>query len=198
LRLSHLITDLLDLSRIESGRMEMRMAPTSIVEVVATRIDDIRPQADEKQISITLEAADGVPDVVADGERVGQVVTNLLSNAVKFTPQGGSVRARIRLEGSLLSVQVVDTGMGIPPEERSLIFDKFHQVSSVHTRQQGGTGLGLAIAKSIVEAHGGRIWVDDGTGQGSDFRFVLPLVETKGAVLTPAWQTVTRGKPVGD
>lgn len=186
LRLSHLITDLLDLSRIESGRMEMRMAPTSIVEVVATRIDDIRPQADEKQIVVTLEAADDVPDVVADGERVGQVVTNLLSNAVKFTPQGGSVRARIRLEGSLLSVQVIDTGTGIPPEERSLIFDKFHQVSSVHTRQQGGTGLGLAIAKSIVEAHGGRIWVDDGTGEGSDFRFVLPLVETKGAVLTPA------------
>lgn len=186
LRLSHLITDLLDLSRIESGRMEMRMAPTSIVEVVATRIDDMRTQADDKEITITLEADDNLPDVVADGERVGQVVTNLLSNAVKFTPQGGSVRARIRREGSLLSVQVIDTGTGIPLDERSKIFDKFHQVSSVHTRQQGGTGLGLAIAKSIVEAHGGRIWVDDGVGSGSDFRFVLPLVETKGAVLTHA------------
>jgi len=186
LRLSHLITDLLDLSRIESGRMEMRMAPTSIVEVAATRMDDIRTQADDKEITLSLEAADDVPDAVADGERIGQVVTNLLSNAVKFTPQGGSVRVRIRQEGAQLSIQVIDTGTGIPPEERSKIFDKFHQVSNVHTRQQGGTGLGLAIAKSIVDAHGGRIWVDDGAGPGSDFRFVLPLVETTGAVLTHA------------
>ena len=186
LRLSHLISDLLDLSRIESGRMEMRMAPTSIVEVAATRMDDIRTQADDKDITLTLEAADDVPDAVADGERIGQVVTNLLSNAVKFTPTGGRVRVRIRQEGTLLSVQVIDTGTGIPADERSKIFDKFHQVSNVHTRQQGGTGLGLAIAKSIVDAHGGRIWVDDGVGLGSDFRFVLPLVETKGAVLTPA------------
>ncbi len=186
LRLSHLISDLLDLSRIESGRMEMRMAPTSIVEVAATRMDDIRTQADDKDITLSLEAADDVPDAVADGERIGQVVTNLLSNAVKFTPQGGSVRVRIGQEGEQLSIQVIDTGTGIPPEERSLIFDKFHQVSNVHTRQQGGTGLGLAIAKSIVEAHGGRIWVDDGAGSGSDFRFVLPLADTKGAVLTHA------------
>ena len=81
-------------------------------------------------------------------------------------------------------MQVIDTGVGIPPDERARIFEKFHQVSSVHTRQQGGTGLGLAIARSIVEAHGGRIWVDDGAGSGSDFRFVLPIVETKGAALT--------------
>ncbi|MBT5535513.1 HAMP domain-containing protein, partial [Candidatus Poribacteria bacterium] len=175
LRLSHLISDLLDLSRIESGRMEMRMAPTSIVDVAATRIEDIRTQADDKEIRLTLEAGDDVPDAVADGERIGQVLTNLLSNAVKFTPHGGSVQTRIRREGSLLSVQVVDTGVGIPPEERTRIFEKFHQVSNVHTRQQGGTGLGLAIARSIVDAHGGRIWVDDGSGSGSDFRFVLPL-----------------------
>ena len=184
LRLSHLISDLLDLSRIESGRMEMRMAPTSIVDVAGTRIEDIRTQADDKEIRLTLEAEDDVPDAVADGERIGQVLTNLLSNAVKFTPNGGSVQTRIRREGSLLSVQVIDTGVGIPPDERARIFEKFHQVSSVHTRQQGGTGLGLAIARSIVEAHGGRIWVDDGAGSGSDFRFVLPIVETKGAALT--------------
>ncbi|GIX06812.1 MAG: hypothetical protein KatS3mg115_1215 [Candidatus Poribacteria bacterium] len=178
LRLSHLIGDLLDLSRIESGRIEMRMEPVSLVEVAQTRLEEIRPQADEKRITLSLEAEPDVPPVRGDADRLGQVITNLLSNAIKFTPpETGHVRVRIRREGNLVSVQVIDNGPGIPPEEQSKIFDKFHQVSSVHTRQQGGSGLGLAIAKSIVEAHGGRIWVDSEVGKGSDFRFVIPVAE---------------------
>ncbi|MDA1193260.1 MAG: ATP-binding protein [Candidatus Poribacteria bacterium] len=177
LRLSHLIGDLLDLSRIESGRIEMRFSSINLVEVTQHRIEEIRPPADEKNISISLEAEPGLPRARADAERIGQVITNFLGNAVKFTPENGQVRVRLRREGNLLSVQVIDNGPGIPIDEQQKIFDKFHQVSNVTTRQQGGTGLGLAIAKSIVEAHGGRIWVDSEIGKGSDFRFVVPIAE---------------------
>lgn len=178
LRLSHLIADLLDLSRIESGRLELRMEPISIRELAWNRLEDFRSQAEEKNIEISFEAPEDLPPVRGDAERIGQVLTNLLSNALKFTPSGGKVRVRLRREGNLLSVQVIDTGMGIPPEERHKIFDKFHQVRNIQARQHGGTGLGLAIAKSIVEAHGGHIWVDSELGKGSDFRFVLPIVRT--------------------
>jgi PAS domain S-box-containing protein len=175
LRLAHLIGDLLDLSRIESGHLEMHMEPVSLEAIALQRLEEIRPQADEKGIRLDFDTPAGLPQAMADGERIGQVVTNLLSNAVKFTPEGGVVRVRLRREGNLLSVQVLDTGPGIPRDEQQKVFDKFHQVSSVHTRQQGGSGLGLAIAKSIVEAHGGHIWVDSELDRGTDFRFVLPV-----------------------
>ncbi|MBM3216145.1 HAMP domain-containing protein [Candidatus Poribacteria bacterium] len=177
LRLSNLIGDLLDLSRIESGRLEVRLEPMSVVDVARQRLDDIRQLSDGRGIELAFECEEGVPDVLGDAERIGQVLTNLLTNAVKFTPEGGQVRVRIRREGNLVSIQVIDNGQGIPSEERQKIFDKFHQVSSVHTRHQGGTGLGLAIAKSIVEAHEGHIWVDSELGKGSDFRFVLPVAD---------------------
>lgn len=178
LRLSHLIADLLDLSRIESGRLELRMEPISVREIAWSRLEDFRSPAEEKNIELSFEAPEDLPPVRGDAERIGQVLTNLLSNAIKFTPPGGKVRVRLRREGNLLSVQVIDTGTGIPPEERHKIFDKFHQVRNIQTRQHGGTGLGLAIAKSIVEAHGGHIWVDSELGKGSDFRFVLPIART--------------------
>lgn len=193
LRLSHLIGDLLDLSRIESGRLEIRSEPISVREIASSRLEDCRPQADEKGIELAFESADDVPNALGDSERIGQVITNLLSNAIKFTPVNGQVRVRLRREGNLVSVQVIDSGSGIPVEERHKIFDKFHQVSSVHTRQQGGTGLGLAIAKSIVEAHGGHIWVDSELGKGSDFRFVLPIAEGERTLGT--MRSITDGRP---
>jgi PAS domain S-box-containing protein len=193
LRLSHLIGDLLDLSRIESGRLEIRMEPISVREIALSRLEDFRPQADEKGIELSFEASDDVPNAFGDAERIGQVITNLLSNAMKFTPVNGKVRVRLRREGNLVSVQVIDNGAGIPLEERHKIFDKFHQVSSVHTRQQGGTGLGLAIAKSIVEAHGGHIWVDSELGKGSDFRFVLPIAEGERTLGT--MRSITERRP---
>jgi len=177
LRLSHLIGDLLDLSRIESGRIEMRLEPMLLPEIAQMRIEEIRPEADQRNVRLALAVEDGLPPAMGDSERVGQVVTNLLSNAVKFTPPDGQVRVRLRREGNLVSVQVIDTGPGIPPEEQEKIFDRFHQVGTARNRPQGGTGLGLAIAKSIVDAHGGHLWVDSEVGKGSDFRFVLPIAE---------------------
>ena len=176
-RLAALINDLLDISRIESGRIQMDQAPISLLESVTQRIEEIRPQADEKSIQLVLTAPESVPQILGDEARIGQVFTNLIGNAIKFTPNNGEVNVKVEADGNLLHVEVIDTGPGIPPEERQKIFDKFYQLSDISTRQQGGSGLGLSISKSIVEAHGGKLWIDDGNqGKGSNFQFVLPLV----------------------
>ena len=176
-RLAALINDLLDISRIESGRIQMDQASISLLEIVTQRIEEIRPQADEKSIQLALTAPESVPNIFGDEARMGQVFTNLIGNAIKFTPNNGEVSVKVEADGNLLHVEVIDTGPGIPPEERQKIFDKFYQLSDISTRQQGGSGLGLSISKSIVEAHGGKLWIDDGNqGKGSNFQFVLPLV----------------------
>ena len=176
-RLAALINDLLDISRIESGRIQMDQAPISLLEIVTQRIEEIRPQADEKSIRLALTAPESAPNILGDEARMGQVFTNLVGNAIKFTPDNGEVNVKVEADGNLLHVEVIDTGPGIPPEERQKIFDKFYQLSDISTRQQGGSGLGLSISKSIVEAHGGKLWIDDGNqGKGSNFQFVLPLV----------------------
>ena len=177
-RLAALINDLLDISRIESGRIQMDQTPISVLEIVTHRIEEIRPQADEKSIQLALTAPESLPDILGDEARMGQVFTNLIGNAIKFTPNNGEVSVKVEADGNLLHVEVIDTGPGIPPEERQKIFDKFYQLSDISTRQQGGSGLGLSISKSIVEAHGGKLWIDDGNqGKGSNFQFVLPLVK---------------------
>ena len=176
-RLAALINDLLDISRIESGRIQMEQKPISLLEIVTQRLEEIRPQADEKSIQLALTAPESVPDIFGDEARMGQVFTNLIGNAIKFTPNNGEVSIKVEADGNLLHVEVIDTGPGIPAEERQKVFDKFYQLSDISTRQQGGSGLGLSITKSIVEAHGGKLWIDDGNqGKGSNFQFVLPLV----------------------
>ena len=176
-RLAALINDLLDISRIESGRIQMKQEPIPLLEIATQRIEEIRPQADEKSIQLNLNTPESVPKIVGDEERMGQVFTNLIGNAIKFTPNNGEVSVKLKVDGNLLHVEVIDTGPGIPVEERQKVFDKFYQLSDIHTRQQGGSGLGLSITRSIVEAHGGTLWIDDGNrGKGSNFQFVLPLV----------------------
>ncbi len=173
--LQGLINDMLDVSRIESGSIGMRTDVTSLAEIAKYRIEALKPQADDKQITVEFIAPDSLPNVIGDSERIGQVFTNLIGNAIKFTPPSGRVTVQLRLKGTYILVQVIDTGPGIPIDEREKIFEKFHQLSDLHTRQEGGSGLGLSISKSIVEAHGGRIWVHSQEGKGSDFRFILPI-----------------------
>ena len=121
---------------------------------------------------------DSLPLIFGDEERIGQILTNLMGNAIKFTPEKGRVAVKLKSDGKIIHVEVIDDGFGVPIENRQKVFEKFYQHGDIHTRQQGGTGLGLSIAKSIVEVHGGRIWVDDGEGgRGSNFQFVLPLVD---------------------
>ena len=120
--------------------------------------------------------------MIADADRIGQIFINLIGNAIKFTPDNGKVTVRISKssqngsEGNGFHVEVIDTGPGIPAEEREKVFDKFRQLGNVQTRQQGGSGLGLSIASGIVEAHGGKLWVDTGdNGQGCNFQFFIPF-----------------------
>jgi len=174
-RLEALINDLLDVSRIESGRIEMKQEVVSLVDVATQRIEELKPQADERKITVELIEPDSLPNVMGDSERIGQVFTNLIGNAIKFTPEGSNVTVKLRPEGTYILVQVIDTGPGIPIDKQEKIFDKFYQLSEVQTRQQGGSGLGLSIVKSIVESHGGRVWVRSQEGKGSDFRFILPI-----------------------
>ena len=200
-RLAALINDLLDISRIEAGRIEMKQEQVQIEAVAQRRIEELRPQADEKAISLLLEAPSNLPEMIGDADRIGQIFINLIGNAIKFTPDSGKVTVRISessaeapqpddwvratseqngRENDGFHVEVIDTGPGIPAEEREKVFDKFRQLGSVQTRQQGGTGLGLSIASEIVEAHGGKLWIDTGdNGYGSNFQFFIPLKKGK-------------------
>ena len=182
-RLAALINDLLDISRIEAGRIEMKQERVQIDRIAKRRIEELRPQADQKIISLLFERQPDLPPMIGDADRIGQVFINLIGNAIKFTPDNGKVTVRIsksQQNGSATDgfhVQVIDTGPGIPPEDREKVFDKFRQLGSVHARKpQSGSGLGLSIAAGIVEAHGGRLWVDNGdNGCGCNFQFFMPL-----------------------
>ena len=182
-RLADLINDLLDISRIEAGRIQMKQEEISVSEIAEQRIEEISPQADAKSIELRLFASESLPHTIGDQERIGQVFTNLIGNAIKFTPESGKIAVRISANGMLsgkshraLHIEVIDTGEGIPIEERERVFNRFHQLGNINTRQEGGSGLGLSIVKSIVESHGGTVWVDDGyEGRGSNFQFTLPI-----------------------
>ena len=186
-RLADLINDLLDVSRIEAGRIEMKQERLQIDRIARRRIEELRPQADEKTISLFFEAQSNLPLMIGDADRIGQIFINLIGNAIKFTPDNGKVTVRISQSlqnGSATDgfhVEVIDTGPGIPPEDREKIFDKFRQLGSVQARKpQSGTGLGLSIVAGIVEAHGGRLWVDAGEhGRGCNFQFFVPLEKGK-------------------
>jgi len=179
-RLHSLIEALLDVSKIEAGRIEIEKEEVSILDVARYRLEEIRPQADARNIKLDFIAPDSLPNILGDEERLGRVFTNLIGNAIKFTPTDGVVTVRLRLDGRLVLSQVIDTGPGIPEEEQEKIFEKFYQASKLQTRLHGGSGLGLSIAKSIIEAHGGKIWVTSKPGKGSDFRFILPIAGSPG------------------
>ena len=181
-RLAALINDLLDISRIEAGRIEMKHERVQIDRIAKRRIEELRPQADQKAISLLFQGRSDLSPMIGDADRIGQVFINLIGNAIKFTPDNGRVTVRISesqqtSETHGFHVEVIDTGPGIPPEDREKVFDKFRQLGNIHARKpQGGTGLGLSIAAGIVEAHGGRLWVDSGDdGCGCNFQFFMPL-----------------------
>ena len=168
-----LINDVLDLSKVEAGQVELEIAPFSLREALARGVGMVREHARKDRVQVTLAADPQVDLVEGDERRIRQVIFNLLSNAVKFTPAGGSVDvASGRLDGEV-RVSVGDTGPGIAPEDQERIFDEFQQTDL--GAQRGGTGLGLALSKRLIELHGGRIWVESELGQGSTFTFALPL-----------------------
>jgi signal transduction histidine kinase len=170
-----LINDILDLSKIEAGRMELELATFSLPAVLETAMTLVRERAMRHGIALELEVDPRLDSLVADERKVKQVLLNLLSNAVKFTPEGGRVGLRASPADGAVEISVADTGIGIAAEDQEAIFDEFRQVGSDYARKREGTGLGLTLARKFVELHGGRIWVKSEPGQGSTFTFSLPL-----------------------
>jgi PAS domain S-box-containing protein len=175
-RLSAIISDFLDVSRIESGKIEMKKEPVQVKSIASRVVEDLRPQAAEKQIIVNARVEEGSLPLVAlgDEQRIAQVFTNLVGNALKFTEASGTIDVSLSRKNGEVECRVRDTGCGIPPDELDRVFDRFYQVEKVVTRKSGGTGLGLAIVKNIVEAHGGRIWIESRLGEGTQVSFTLP------------------------
>jgi two-component system phosphate regulon sensor histidine kinase PhoR len=186
--LTQMVQELLELSRIESRQAPLSLDPTSVADVVIPPTERLRPQAERASLSLRVDVPSELPHVLADTERVQQVVTNLVHNAIKFTQPGGQVSVRAYADGGdgrspvdvsrdpTVVIEVADTGVGIPIDDVPRIFERFYKAD--RARSGGGTGLGLAIAKHIVQGHGGHIWAESVEGQGSTFCFSLPAVVT--------------------
>jgi histidine kinase len=177
-RLNRLVEDLQELSRVEAGAYEMDLRPIELPLMVKTVEKRLGSQFKEKNVKLTVDLPSDLPPVRADDDRIIQVLTNLISNALRYTPAGGAVTLCASLQGSYVHLTVKDTGIGIPPEHLPHIFTRFYRVDKSRSRQAGGSGIGLTIARHLVEAHGGRIWVEsEGLDRGSAFTFTLPAVE---------------------
>jgi signal transduction histidine kinase len=169
-----LINDILDLSKIEAGRMELEAAAFDLPAAIDNALTLVRERATGRGITLGRAIADGVGVIRADERKVKQVPLNLLSNAIKFTPDGGRIDVRAAVNGGLVEVSVADTGVGIAQEDHEAVFEEFRQVGTADKKVEG-TGLGLALARRFVELHGGRIWVTSQVGRGSTFTFALPV-----------------------
>ncbi|HNT77007.1 MAG TPA: ATP-binding protein [Anaerolineae bacterium] len=176
--LTQMVEELLELSRIESGKMQLEARPTAIAPLVQTPLERLAPQAERKGVTLTVSLAEDLPHVYADVPRMHQVLGNLIHNAIKFTPTGGAVTVFAQVqEPGWVTVSVMDTGSGIPAADVPRIFERFYKVD--RARSEGGAGLGLAIAKHIVQGHGGRIWVESTEGVGSTFSLTLRMARQK-------------------
>lgn len=172
-RLKVLVNNLLDLSRIEAGKMEMEFSSNPVRPLLEKVVESFRIPAEQKGVALAFQVPEGLPNMKGDENRIAWVLTNLISNALHFTPGGGAVRLTAGAFGPFIQISVIDNGPGIPYEYQSKIFDKFVQVKS--DKILGGSGLGLAICREIVRAHGGTVWVDSVPGAGSTFNFTLPV-----------------------
>ncbi|HEY8807210.1 MAG TPA: ATP-binding protein [Candidatus Limnocylindria bacterium] len=177
-----LVNQILDLSKVEAGRMELEPSAFAPAETIRASLAFVRERAAAHRIQVAAEIPADLPTVTADERKIRQVLLNLLSNAVKFTPDGGTIGIAARAADGELEISVKDTGIGIPPEDQAAVFEEFRQVGQGADRSREGTGLGLTLAKRFVELHGGRIWVESAPGKGSTFTFAIP-VERPAAVV---------------
>jgi PAS domain S-box-containing protein len=188
-RLTKLINDFLDLSKIEAGRMQWENVELSLMPVIQNALNLTQAIAKEKNLNMVFSPSPDLPLVLGDKDRLVQVVTNLLSNAIKFTPEKGTITVKIQVDeagdseakAGMIVISVIDTGIGIAPENHQAVFEKFKQVGDTLTDKPKGTGLGLPICKEIVEHYGGKIWVESVLGQGATFSFSLPIAPPAGA-----------------
>lgn len=195
--LLEMINDILDLAKVEAGKMELRPVQFNVGRLVSAQVDMLRSLSEEKNISLTAEAEDGLPDAVQDQNKLGQVLNNLLSNAIKFTPEGGIITVRVKqADDDHFTISVADTGVGIAVEDQSVIFEKFRQSKKVLdgeglTREYSGTGLGLSIVKELTKLLGGEIGFESELGHGSTFWVTLPLRFDANRKLTDSASSLT-------
>ncbi len=174
-RLTRLTDDLQELSRVESGQVSLERRTVSPARLVETATARMGPAFSEKSVLLEIGTMTDLPDVTADSDRIGQVLTNLLINALRHTPTGGRVTIEVKSSSDAVEFRIRDTGSGIPPEHLDRVFERFYRVDPARSRASGGSGIGLTIARALIEAHGGRIWAESsGANQGSTFSFTLP------------------------
>jgi signal transduction histidine kinase len=170
-----LINDILDLSKIEAGRMELEVTTFYLPDAIENALLLIRERASRHGIKLDRVIDDRLGDFTGDERKIKQILVNLLSNAVKFTPEGGQIKVEARLGDSAMIISVTDTGIGIAKEDQEAVFEEFRQVGSNYAQKREGTGLGLSLTRRFVELHGGKIWVESEPGKGSTFTFTLPM-----------------------
>jgi signal transduction histidine kinase len=179
-RLKRLIDDILDLTKMESGKLKMNFMKNDVHQTIKDVVEAQKDFAQSRGLYIKMILDNHVTPISFDSDRITQVLNNLIGNAIKFTKQGGiTVKTVNRFEGEFVLISVIDTGKGIAEENLNRLFQKFHQIESAHENEEGGTGLGLAISKEIIELHGGRIWVESQLDRGTSFHFTLPIQEQK-------------------
>lgn len=185
-RLTALVNDVLDISKLEAGKVEWKMEKILLSDIIERAIGATSALFEQKKLEFIKDIEQGLPDVVCDKDRLIQVVINLFSNAVKFTGKG-SVTCRVKKTGDEIMVSIMDTGIGIPDADREKVFEKFRQAGDTLTEKPTGTGLGLSICKQIIEYHGGRIWVESAPGGGSNFSFTIPLIGEENTDISRAY-----------
>jgi len=190
-RLSMTIGQLIEFSRLSSGKINLEMRPFDILLLSRIIVNNLREEFEMRELDIAIDIPDGLPFVEADQEKIAQVIEHLIGNSIKFTPPGGTVEVQARRIEMGVRIVVRDNGVGIPEKELPYIFERFHQVDGSSTRRYGGLGLGLAIVKQLLDAHGARIEVKSKEGEGSEFAFVLPAAASQDTGTRP--RRVTTG-----
>src|SRR6266567_4353670 len=185
-RLARLTEDLLKLSKMDADRLEFETRRIPVAAFIEGCMETAQPRARDKDLQLSVNQAEKIPDIAGDRRRLTEVLQNLLDNAIQYTPAGGQIMVSAEVTGSEVTFTVSDTGIGIPQADQPRIFERFYRVDVARSREVGGTGLGLSISKHLVEVHGGRIWVDSEVGQGSQFHFTVPIFDPERATLRPA------------
>ena len=182
-RLARLTDDLLMLSKMDADRLELEIRRLPVEQLVAGCVETSQPRAIEKDLRLSVNLGKSLPDIAGDRRRLTEVLQNLLDNAIQYTPAGGQIMVSAEKNDSEVVITVSDTGIGIPQADQPRIFERFYRVDVARSREVGGTGLGLSIAKHLMEAHGGRLWVESEVGHGSQFHFSVPVFDRERAAL---------------
>ncbi|HUL34132.1 MAG TPA: ATP-binding protein [Candidatus Eisenbacteria bacterium] len=193
-RLARLTEDLLKLSQMDADRLELEIRPVKVAQLVESCYETARHRAAEKELHLSLDVSNTLPDVAGDARRLQEVLQNLLDNAIQYTLPDGKIVLNAALRHDEVIFTVTDTGIGIPTSDQPRIFERFYRVDAARSREAGGTGLGLAIAKHLIEVQGGRIWVESEIGVGSKFHFSVPVFDAERAIARSSSATTASGR----